>query len=80
MSGTFARWVLLVFALLPLAALAEPIKLRLSLITSDRSLVYLGEIKPFVDAVNAEAKGLLEIEIYFSGTLGNGAARQPQLV
>jgi TRAP-type C4-dicarboxylate transport system substrate-binding protein len=80
MIGTFARWVLLIFALLPSAALAEPIKLRLSLITSDRSLVYLGDVKPFVDAVNAEAKGLLEIEIYFSGALSNVATQQPELV
>jgi TRAP-type C4-dicarboxylate transport system substrate-binding protein len=80
MIGSFARWLLLAIALIPSAASAEPIKLKLSLISSDRSLIYLGDVKPFVDAVNAEAKGLLEIEIYFSGALGKSATAQPQLV
>jgi TRAP-type C4-dicarboxylate transport system substrate-binding protein len=80
MISTFVRLALLAIALSPMAAAAEPIKLKLSLITSDRSLIYLAEVKPFVDAVNAEAKGLLEIEIYFSGALGNVAAELPQLV
>jgi TRAP-type C4-dicarboxylate transport system substrate-binding protein len=62
------------------AASAEPIKLKLSLVTSDRALIYLGGVKPFVDAVNAEAKGLLEIEIFFSGALEKQPALQPQLV
>jgi len=80
MIGTFARAILIAAALsLPTAA-AEPIRLKLSLISSDRSLIYLADVKPFVDAVNAEAKGTLQIEIYFSGTLDKVAARQAQLV
>ncbi len=43
-------------------------------------MLYLGGVKPFVDAINAEAKGLLKIEVYFSGTLGKAPAQQPQLV
>jgi TRAP-type C4-dicarboxylate transport system substrate-binding protein len=62
------------------AASAEPIKLKLSLVTSDRALIYLGAVKPFVDAVNAEAKDLLEIEVYFSGALERKPALQPKLV
>jgi TRAP-type C4-dicarboxylate transport system substrate-binding protein len=76
----FLRWALLAIVLLPSQVSAEPIKLKLSVVTSDRSLIYLGGVKPFVDAVNAEAKGLLEIEVYFSGALGKDAALQPQLV
>jgi TRAP-type C4-dicarboxylate transport system substrate-binding protein len=60
--------------------MSEPIKLKLSYFSSDRTLLYLGGVKPFVDAVNAEAKGLLEIEVYFSGALGKAPAQQPQLV
>lgn len=62
------------------AAAAEPIKLKLSLVTSDRALIYLGAVKPFVDAVNAEAKNLIEIEIFFSGALEKQPTLQPQLV
>jgi TRAP-type C4-dicarboxylate transport system substrate-binding protein len=61
-------------------AFSEPIKLKLSYFSSDRTMLYLGGVKPFVDAVNAEAKGLLEIEVYFSGALGKVPAQQPQLV
>jgi TRAP-type C4-dicarboxylate transport system substrate-binding protein len=67
-------------ALLPGRAFSEPIKLKLSYFSSDSSLLYLGGVKPFVDAVNEEAQGLLEIEVYFSGALGKAPAQQPQLV
>jgi TRAP-type C4-dicarboxylate transport system substrate-binding protein len=66
--------------LLPGHASSEPIKLKLSYFSSDRTVLYLGDVKPFVDAVNADAKGLLEIEVYFSGALGKAPAQQPQLV
>ena len=67
-------------ALLPGCAFSEPIKLKLSYFSSDRTMLYLGGVKPFVDAVNAEAKGLLEIEVYFSGALGKAPGQQAQLV
>jgi TRAP-type C4-dicarboxylate transport system substrate-binding protein len=70
---------LFAFGMAPSAS-ADTIKLKLAVVTSDRSLVYQAGVKPFVDAVNAEAKGLLEIEVYFSGALGKDAAQQPQLV
>src|SRR5882757_9380828 len=72
--------LLFAIVLLPAAASADPIKLKLSLVTSDRALIYLGAVKPFVDAVNAEAKGLLEIEVFFSGALEKQPTLQPQLV
>jgi TRAP-type C4-dicarboxylate transport system substrate-binding protein len=80
MVGHFLRAATLITGLWVSAASAEPIKLKLSLVTSDRALIYLGGVKPFVDAVNAEAKGLLEIEIFFSGALEKQPALQPQLV
>jgi TRAP-type C4-dicarboxylate transport system substrate-binding protein len=66
--------------LLPERGFSEPIKLKLSYFSSDRTLLYLGGVKPFVDAVNAEAKGLLEIVVYFSGALGKAPGQQAQLV
>jgi TRAP-type C4-dicarboxylate transport system substrate-binding protein len=62
------------------AASAEPIKLKLSYFSSDRTTTYHATIKPFVDAVNAQAAGLLEIEVYFSGALGKNPAQQLELV
>ncbi len=71
---------LLIALLLPLSATAEPITLKFSFFTSDRSYIYQNSIKPFVDAVNKEGKGLVEIEMYFSGTISSVQADQPQLV
>src|SRR5262245_59168623 len=66
--------------LLPAAASAQTATLKLSFYTSDRASVYHAPVKPFVEAVNADAKGLLEIEVYFGGTLEKSQAKQPQLV
>ena len=66
--------------LLPICAIAEPIKLKLSFFTSDRSNIYQYSIKPFVEAVNADAEGLIEIEVYFSGAISGVQSQQPQLV
>jgi TRAP-type C4-dicarboxylate transport system substrate-binding protein len=80
--SAFARLILLSFALLPCgsAATAEPIKLKFAYFSSDRTTTYLAAIKPFVDAVNAEAAEQIEIEIGFSGAFGKNPAQQLQLV
>jgi TRAP-type C4-dicarboxylate transport system substrate-binding protein len=80
MFKPFMRSAVVALALLPVAAAAEPIKLKLAFFSSDRANVYLAAIKPFVDAVNAEAKGLIAIEVHFSGALGKAQAEQAQLV
>jgi TRAP-type C4-dicarboxylate transport system substrate-binding protein len=74
------RCVTIACVLVPFAASAGPTKLKLSFSTSDRSNLYRFAIKPVVDAVNAEAKGLIDIEVYFSGALGKSQSQQPQLV
>lgn len=74
------RWAFIALAFLPAAALAEPIKLKLAFFSSDREMVYVGLIKPFLDAVNIDAKGVLEIEPYTGGKLGRPLARQVQMV
>ena len=63
----------------PTPAVATPVTLKLSFPSSDRSLGYLTLVKPFVDAINNDRRGLLKIEVYFSGILGT-PAEQPQLV
>ena len=65
--------------LLPLAAIADPVQLKLAFFASEQSEVYRAGIKPFVDAVNAEAKGLLSIKVFPNGALG-ALAELPQRV
>jgi TRAP-type C4-dicarboxylate transport system substrate-binding protein len=73
------RYALLA-VLFPAVANAEPIILKLAFFSSDRSTTYLAAVKPFVDAVNAEGNGVLEIVLYSGGVLGREIARQPQVV
>jgi TRAP-type C4-dicarboxylate transport system substrate-binding protein len=62
------------------SATAEPVKLKLSFFTSDRSVAYVTAIKPFVDAVNLRGKDLVQIEVYLSGSLGAVQRELPRLV
>lgn len=80
MFKVLIRCALLSFALLPCMAAAEPIELKFSFFTSDRSNIYQTTVKPFVDAVNNEGRGLIEIKMYFSGAITAVLAQQPQLV
>jgi TRAP-type C4-dicarboxylate transport system substrate-binding protein len=57
-------------AALTTSASAEPIRLKLSFFTSDRELAFQAGIKPFIDAVNEEGAGLIEIEAFTRGALG----------
>jgi TRAP-type C4-dicarboxylate transport system substrate-binding protein len=80
MFRTIAFVLAVAAGMFPDQAFSEPIKLKLSYFSSDRTMLYLAGVKPFVDAVNEEAQGLLEIEVYFSGTLGKAPDQQAQLV
>lgn len=79
MLKALLRSILLAAFLLPAPSFAEPIKLKLSFISSDRSYHYLAGVKQFVDAVNAEAGDTVQIEVYFSNSLGR-LEQQAQLV
>lgn len=65
---------MMVTLLLPFAATAEPIELKLSFYTSAQTDTYRYVVKPFVDGVNAEAKGLLAIKVFPGGALGKALA------
>lgn len=72
--------MVLLVTLVPRAAAADPIRLKLSYFASERAQTYQAGIKPFVDAVNAEGQGLLVIDVYPDGALGKAVAEQPALV
>ena len=72
--------VALALSLVPALAVADPVTLKLSFFTSDRSNIYQCQIKPFVEAVNADGAGVVQIKVYFSGTLSPVLADQPKLV
>ena len=80
MFRLFTRCIVATALLLPAIAVAEPITLKLSFFTSDRTVAYQTAIKPFVDAINREGKNLLHVQVYPSGTLGKEQKQLPQLV
>ena len=80
MLSSILRFLTALLMLLPTTAMAAPVKLKLSFFSSDRSIAYQMAVKPFVDAVNREGKGLVEINVYFSGALGRVQRELPQQV
>jgi TRAP-type C4-dicarboxylate transport system substrate-binding protein len=73
-------YAVLACTLVPFAAGAETIKLKLAFFASDREYVYPSVVKPFADAVTLEGKGIVEIEPFPGGVLGRTYAEQAQLV
>jgi TRAP-type C4-dicarboxylate transport system substrate-binding protein len=59
---------------------ADPVKVKLGHFTSDTEETYTNVIKPWADAVNAEAKGAVVIELYPNGALGRNLPQQAQLI
>ena len=80
MVNPTTKLLAVLLTLIPLSATAETIRLKLSFFGSDHSQTYLFGIKPFVDAVNAEGKGLVAVDVHPNGALGKLQAQQPQLV
>ena len=76
----FLRAMVLALVLLPTMAAADPIRLKLAFFSSDSNHLYLSAVKPFVDAVNAEGKGRVVIDVYISGKLGSDLSKQTQLL
>ena len=80
MFANALRFAAVVLALIPALAMADTITLKLSYITSDRSSPYQCYVKPFVDAVNADGTGIVQIKVYFSGAISPEMTKQAQLV
>lgn len=80
-AGLASVMLAMAVALSPtVAARAAPVTLKLSFFTSDRSSIYLCQIKPFVDAVDAEGADLVRVKVYFSGGINSVLTDQPKLV
>ena len=49
---------------------ADPVKLKLAFFADDTEMTWVTVIKPFVDNVNRDAKGTIEIDPFLNGALG----------
>jgi TRAP-type transport system periplasmic protein len=66
--------------LLPLGVQAEPVQLRFAYVGPGSETTWTSTLKPFIDAVNAESKGTLDIQGYPDGTLGRNSRQQVELI
>src|SRR5260221_11627540 len=72
----------ILFALLLAAvpALAQPAKIKFAVFTPDKEQTFLTVMKPFAEAVNKDAAGVVEIELFPNGALGRSPLQQAQMV
>jgi TRAP-type C4-dicarboxylate transport system substrate-binding protein len=76
----FAVSVAAVAAAVPLRARADTTKVKLAFFADDTEKTWTSVIKLFVDNVNREAKGAVEIDPFLNGALGRALPDQPQMV
>jgi TRAP-type C4-dicarboxylate transport system substrate-binding protein len=62
------------------AANADPVKLKLAMFSPDTEMTWVTSLKPWADAVNKDANGVIEIDLYPNGALGRALPQQPQMV
>jgi TRAP-type C4-dicarboxylate transport system substrate-binding protein len=62
------------------AAQAQPVKLKFAIFSPDKEATFLSVFKPFAEAVNKEAAGLVEIDLFPNGALGRSPVQQAQMV
>jgi TRAP-type C4-dicarboxylate transport system substrate-binding protein len=62
------------------SAQADPVKLRFASFTSDTEQTLQTVFKPFAEAVNKEAGGAVQIDIFPNGALGRNPTQQAQMV
>ena len=72
-------------ALLAVLAIAGPahsqeVTLKLSAFIPDRAPTFAQVIKPWADAINAEGKGIVKIDLFPGGALGGNPGLQPKMV
>jgi TRAP-type transport system periplasmic protein len=66
--------------LLSSASCADPVKLKFAFFATDSESTWISVLKPFVEAVNKDGAGIVEIEPYLNGALSRNLPQQPQIV
>ena len=63
-----------------ITAQAQPVKLKFAIFSPDKEATFLSVFKPFAEAVNKDAAGLVEIDLFPNGALGRSPVQQAQMV
>ncbi len=59
---------------------AQTVKLKFAIFSPDKEATFQSVFKPFAEAVNKEAGGAIEIELFPNGALGRSPVQQAQMV
>jgi len=59
---------------------AQPVKIKFAIFTPDKEQTFLTVMKPFAEAVNKDAAGAIEIDLFPNGALGRSPLQQAQMV
>jgi TRAP-type C4-dicarboxylate transport system substrate-binding protein len=68
------------FAAAASCAAAQPVKIKFAVFTPDKEQTFITVMKPFAEAVNKEAAGAVEIDLFPNGALGRSPLQQAQMV
>ncbi len=68
------------FAAVASGAAAQPVKIKFAIFTPDKEQTFITVMKPFAEAVNRDAAGAVEIELFPNGALGRSPLQQAQMV
>ena len=80
MIKNMIRCLVIALAAVPLAVAAQTTKLKFAIFTPDKEQTFLTTMKPFAEAVNKDAAGAVEIELFPNGALGRSPLTQAQMV
>jgi TRAP-type C4-dicarboxylate transport system substrate-binding protein len=80
MAKSLLRALVFAVCAVPALAVADPVHLKLAFFGPDTEMTYVTTLKPFADAVNKDANGLIQIDTFPNGALGRGLPNQPQMV
>ena len=61
-------------------AQAQAVKLKFAIFSPDKEATFLSVFRPFAEAVNKDAAGTVEIELFPNGALGRSPVQQAQMV
>jgi TRAP-type C4-dicarboxylate transport system substrate-binding protein len=61
-------------------AAAQATKLKFAVFTPDKEQTFVAVMKPFAEAVNKDAAGVVDIELFPNGALGRAPPQQAQMV
>jgi TRAP-type C4-dicarboxylate transport system substrate-binding protein len=59
---------------------AQPTKIKFAIFTPDKEQTFVTVMRPFAEAVNKDAAGVAEIELFPNGALGRAPPQQAQMV